>query len=204
MVMDQTELMCAMYEAPQVLHAALDQITDTLITYVSRYCDTLGRERVIGSIWPYLCLPSTMGICITEDYMPLLGTEQYAEFGQPYVKRIADAFGGVWIHCCGVYRQHLKTLRHGNFKIWGLELAYPQMTVQEVYDVFGNDIAYLVGISPDGEAEFPDIIAYARHLAAQPCARGRFWFASCHEWIDGKELRKVVKNGFGDNWQRNP
>jgi hypothetical protein len=139
-----------------------------------------------------------MGICITEDYMPLLSAEQYAEFGLPYVKRIADAFGGVWIHCCGVYRQHLRNLRAGNFKIWGLELAYPQMPVQEVYDIFGNDIAYLVGISPDGEDEFPNIIEYARHLSTLPCSKGRFWFAACQEWIDGDKLRQVVKGGFGN------
>ena len=197
LMMEQTEFLCGMYEDPESIHYALNHITDTIIGYVSRYCDIIGRDKVVGSIWPYISMPATTGICITEDYMPLLSAEQYAEFGLPYVKRIADTFGGVWIHCCGTYRQHLQTLRHGNFKIWGLELAYPQMTVQEVYNVFGDDIAYLVGISPDGEEEFPNIIEYARNLTAQPCSKGRFWFASCQEWIDGDKLREVVKGGFG-------
>lgn len=193
LIMDQTELMCAVYDAPEVIHAALDHITDILIEYLSRYIRIIGPGMVIGNSWPFISLPASLGISITQDYMPLLGPEIYAEFELPRLKRIADTFGGVWIHCCGVYKQHLQTLRHGNFKIWGLELAYPQMKVQEVYDIFGNDIAYLVGISPDGEAEFPNIIDYARYLSTQPCARGRFWFASCQEWTDGKELRKVVK-----------
>ncbi len=197
LIMDQTELMCAFYEAPQAIHAALDHITDILIEFVGRYVRTIGPGLVVGNSWPYLSLPATMGISITQDYMPLMGPDVYAEFEIPRLKRIADKFGGVWIHCCGVYRQHLQVLRNSGFKIRGLELAYPQMGPQEVYDVFGDDIAYLVGVSPDGEREFPSIAAYARHLSEQPCAKGRFWFASCHEWVDADELRNVVKNGFG-------
>ncbi len=197
LVMDQTEMMCAFYEKPEAIHAALDHITDILIEYVKRYIETIGREFVVGNIWPFVSLPATMGVAITQDYMPLLGPEAYAEFEIPRLKRIADAFGGVWIHCCGVYEQHLKTLSNGNFKIWGLELAYPQMKPQDVYDIFGNDIAYLVGVSPDGEHEFPNIVSYAKHLSKQPCSKGRFWFASCNEWVDARELREVVKSGFG-------
>lgn len=197
LILDQTELMCALTEAPDAVHAALDQITDTLIACLRRFCDTLGRERVIGSIWPYHTLPATMGVSITQDYMPLLGPDAYAEFELPRLKRIADAFGGVWIHCCGVYRQHLPALSTADFRIWGLELAYPQMTPMEVYPLFGDRIACLVGVSPDGAARFPSLLDYARFLATQECARNRFWFAACHEWLDGAELRRVVEGGFG-------
>lgn len=197
LILDQTELMCAFSEAPDAIHAALDRITDALIASVRRFCDTIGPEKVIGNIWPYVSLPATMGVAITQDYMPLLGTQHYAEFELPRLKRIADAFGGVWIHCCGVYRQHLQTLKHGGFKIWGLELAYPQMTPMEVYDIFGQEVAYLVGVSPDGEKEFPGIVEYARFLSRQRCAPARFWFSAGRETCDPAELRRVVKAGFG-------
>ncbi|MCX7935019.1 MAG: hypothetical protein N3A66_07145, partial [Planctomycetota bacterium] len=99
--------------------------------------------------------------------------------------------------CCGVYRQHLRALRQAGFKIWGLESAYPQMPVWEVHAVFGDDIAYLVGVSPDGQAEFPTIIDYARRIAETPAAQARFWFCACHTWVDGAALKKIVNDRFG-------
>ena len=197
LVLDQTELLCGLAEAPDAIHAMLDRVTDVLVASVRRFCDEVGPEKVVGNIWPYVCLPATMGVCLTQDYMPLLGPGHYAEFELPRLRRIAEAFGGVFIHCCGTYRQHLANLRRGNFRIWGLEFAYPQMTPMDAYAVFGDEIAYLVGVSPDGEARFPTIVDYARYLATTECARARFWFAACRGVVDVEELRRVVTSGFG-------
>jgi hypothetical protein len=197
LMIEQTEFICAMYENPAAVHRALGLVTDLLIATIRRFLDTVGSEKVVGNVWPYLSLQGTQGVAVTEDYMPLLNPELYVEFGVPCLKRIADAFGGVWIHCCGVYRQHLQTLRHADFKIHGLELAYPQMTPMEVYDVFGDDIAYLVGISPDGLSDFPTLVSYAEFLSKQKCARARFWFCTSWGVEDAEVLRRIVKSGFG-------
>ena len=197
LVMDQVELMCAMYEHPDLIHAMLDRITDLLIATIRRYIQAVGAAKVIGNIWPYVILPADMGIAITEDYMPLLGPDLYREFGIPYVKRMADAFGGLWIHCCGTYKQHLPALRAGGFRIWGLEAAYPQTPVWDVYEVFGDSIAYLVGVSPDGEKEFPGILDYARAISRRPCAQGRFWFCTCHGLTDTAALKRLLADSFG-------
>ena len=197
LMMEQTELMCAMYEHPEAVHRALDLVTDLLIASIHRFMDAVGPENVAGNIWPYLTLQGNMGVAVTQDYMPLLGPEHYAEFELPRLKRIADAFGGVWIHCCGVYRQHLPALRNADFKIHGLELAYPQMTPMEVYDVFGDEIAYLVGVSPDGLKDFPTLVSYAQFLSKQTCAKARFWFCTCWDIEDAEALRRIVKGGFG-------
>jgi len=197
LLMDQTELMCALYEAPDAIGAMLDRITDVLIETVRRFIELIGPGKVIGNIWPFVCLPAEMGLCITQDYLPLLSAEHWIAFERPRLKRIADAFGGVFIHCCGDYARHLRGIREGGFKVWGLEMAYPQTTPMQAYEVFGEEAAYLVGVSPDGAKRFPTLVDYARYLAAQPCARGRFWFASCWDWCDAAELRRVVEAGFG-------
>jgi len=198
LILDQTELMCAFFDAPDAVHLMLDRITDVLIDCVAKFCDGAGAGRVIGNIWPYICLPSDLGICITQDYMPLLGPEQYAEFELPYLKRIADAFGGVWIHCCGRYTQHLRTLRNADFKIWGLEMAYPQTLPWDAYEIFGDDIVYLVGISPDGRQDFPTLVDYARHIADRECSRARFWFCTCAGGgEDTQALKDIVYGRFG-------
>ncbi|MGI6494637.1 MAG: hypothetical protein ACOX5G_00830 [Kiritimatiellia bacterium] len=197
LVMRQTEMLCALYDAPGAIGRALDHIADVLIDYVGRFLREIGPERVIGNIWPFITLPANRGVAVTQDYMPLLGKEAYAEFEVPRLRRIADAFGGVFIHCCGVYRQHLETLKNGNFKLYGLEMAHPQMDPQAVYEVFGDDIAYLVGVSPDGLRDYPTTVEFARHLATQPCSRARYWFAATPDWLDTAALHDVVETSFG-------
>ena len=80
------------------------------------------RGILIGSLaggfapgGPYVSLPAELGVCLTQDYMPLLGPEIYRVFELPRLKRIAEAFGGVYIHCCGEYARHLPALRDAGF-----------------------------------------------------------------------------------------
>ena len=197
LLIPQTELLCAFYEDPASIHAALDHITDTLIAVTRRFLDAAGPSWVAGGIWPYLSLPGDLGICMTEDYMPLIGPDHYQAFGIPYVKRIADAFGGVQIHCCGVYGQHLPALRNGGFKIWGLESFYPQTPVWDLFEIFGADIAYLVGISPDGLADFPTRAAYADAIANHGCADARFWWCATTDEEETENLKQTVRSRFG-------
>jgi hypothetical protein len=197
LVLDQEELMCSFYDKPDLIHAMLGRVTDVLIESVRRFAADVGPHRLIGGIWPFVILPADMGVVMTEDYLPLISPEAYREFGLPCAKRIADAFGGLWIHCCGRYAPHLPTLRAGGFRIWGLEAAYPQTPVWDVHAVFGEDIAYLVGVSPDGTQEFPTVVEYARAIAERPCARARFWFCTCHGWCDAAALKQVVRDRFG-------
>lgn len=197
LLVEQEELICGLIEEPELAHQTLGQVTDVLIERYDRFYRTIGHDRLVGNIWPYLILPGDLGVAITQDYMPLLSPDLYETFEVPQLKRIADHFGGVFIHCCGTYRQHLPVLARAELNLLGLECFHPQMTPSELWEVFGDDIAYLVNVSADGAEEFPSIIDFARHLATQPCANARFWFASCHEWADGRELTDVVKKGFG-------
>jgi hypothetical protein len=197
LLMDQTALICGLYDDPDMLRSVLSRITDTLIAYNQRFLDAVGADKVVGNIWPYTVLPGGMGIALTQDFMPLLNTELYAQFELPLLKRIADHFGGVWIHCCGVFAHHLRTLRDGGFKIWGIELHYPETPPKDVFEVFGHDIAYLPYVTPRGQREFPTLAAFYRSLSGQDLTEGRFWICACHEWCDVSELRRAVQETFG-------
>jgi hypothetical protein len=131
-----------------------------------------------------------MGICLTEDYMPLLSRDTYATFAMPCVKRIAEAFGGVFVHCCGTYRQHLPTWQAADFKVWGLESAFPQTPVWDVYAALGDRISYLVGVSPDGLSTYPTKAAYAQAIAAHGCDMRRFWWCAVHGEEDIAALKR--------------
>ena len=187
---DQTELMCGLYEEPELVEHALDQVTDTLVAYVQRFRQAVGPAKVIGNIWPFVSLPDGQGVGITQDYMPLLGAELYERFELPRLKRIADAFGGVYIHCCGEYAQHLPALARADFKIWGMEVHYPYTKLWDVYAALGDRIAYTPYVAA-GDANFPTLGDFCRELACRDCAAARYWLAQCAGWCDIAELRRA-------------
>ena len=191
LIADQAELMVAMFEQPEVVHEAARRVTDTLIDYAARFRAEAGPGRVIGNIWPYVALVDGKGVGITQDYMPLLGPEQYAEFELPQLKRISDAFGGVFIHCCGVYGQHLRALAGSGVDIIGLECVNALTPVSSLYETFGDRIFIVFN---GGTPEHPTLGAFLRSLKGQPHANARFWFQLCHEsqWDDPEDVRRAL------------
>ncbi|MDR1144962.1 MAG: hypothetical protein LBK71_02355 [Verrucomicrobiales bacterium] len=189
---DQGELIAGLYEEPETVRAVALRVTDTLIEYVARYRDEIGPERVVGNIWPFVTLTGGRGVGITQDYMPLLGPDLYAEFELPLLKKIADRFGGVYVHCCGVYGQHLRNLAASGVNLLGLESCYPETPAEQIYEVFGDRVAITPGVGPLGQQEFPTLVALVRSWRGKPVAKARFWFCFCHEWGDVADLRRAV------------
>jgi uroporphyrinogen-III decarboxylase len=191
LVMDQTELMVAMYEEPDAIHAALDSITSTLIEYHKRFRKEIGGGKVIGSIWPYTFLPEELGASLTQDMMPLLSPDIYRDFEIPCLRRIADAFGGLQIHCCGNYSQHLPALKDSGIKIRSLEFHYPFTPFKDIYQLFGDDIIYIPFLFGENK-DYPDYVDFAGDLLKQGTDETRFWFASAQGWVNDKALRELI------------
>jgi len=196
LVVEQTELMVAMVERPEVVKAAARHIIDILIAYTKRFYAEAGRGRVIGNIWPYIALPEEYGVVTTEDYMPLLGPEHYVEFGLPSLKRVSDTFGGVHVHCCGKFRQHLEVMRASGVVYRGLEVYYPER-MEDVYAAFGNSIYYVPGLTAVGHQEFKSNAALIRSWKGQPHTQGRYWMPWCYEWGDVDDLRDAMAEVLG-------
>ena len=162
--------------------------------------ELVGRDRIIGMIWPYIGLPADLGVSITQDYMPLLNPELYRDFELPCLKRISDHFGGVFIHCCGRYAHHLENLKNSGVLIRGLETHHPQTLLNEIYRVFGNEIAYVPYVAPDGKKEFPEMSAYVDYLATTSAAKARYWFPlTCapSAALKPHALRESIKSKLG-------
>lgn len=192
MLMDQEALMLALFDEPQSVHAALDQITDALIDCLSRYRSAVGAERVVGNVWPWVILPGGAGVGITQDYMPLLGADQYAEFELPRLKRIADSFGGVFIHCCGEYARHLPALASADFRILGIEMHHPCTQLPEVYGALGPQPVYTPYTAPTAGRQFASYVEYLRSLVDQPAWR-RCWICVGRGWMPPHQLRQLTE-----------
>jgi len=190
-LVDQTSLMEAMMERPEVVEAALAHVTDVIISTHRRFRAEAGHGRCIGAIWPYVYLPDDVGVALTQDYMPLIGPKQYERFEIPCLRRIADTFGGVWIHCCGQYARHLPALARSSIRILGMELHHPYTDPVAVHKAL-PDAGLTPYVGPTAGDVFPTLDSYAKHLAGLPCATAKWWFASCHEWGDSKALYQAT------------
>jgi len=184
---DQTELIAAMYEHPAETHEALRRVTDATIDMLSRFRAAAGPEKVIGNIWPFIALPDGKGVSITQDYMPLLGPDLYAEFELPCLKRIADAFGGVYIHCCGTFAWHLPALATSGVEIIGIECSNDHTPMEELFAAFGRRIA----ITSFGNNGHRSLAEYVRSFKGTPMSSARLWFTPTRESEGVDDLRRA-------------
>jgi len=190
MIMQQEELMVAMLTDPDKVHAFLEAVCENNIRFLKDALAAVGH--IDGAVWPFIWLPHTVGITITEDYMPLLSVEMYREFGIPYLKRIADEFGGVFIHCCGDYARHLPTLAEAEINILGLEFHHPYTTLADVQEHF-DDIVLAPFLNREGECGFDDTPAFVEHCLGNLAGKNRLWLAYADSWPEVPTVREVMK-----------
>jgi hypothetical protein len=195
LVVDQTALFMAMLDEPDKVHAFLDRVCTTNIRFMQTLRADVGRAD--GNIWPYIWLPGRFGVGITEDMMPLLGVDEYREFGIPYLRRIADELGGVFIHCCGEWARHAPTLAESGIRIRGMEHHHPFTRFEEVRDALKGVVfvPYFAGFK---SSEFPDYVSYVRHLLGQrrPGDRIAITITDSPDW-KASELAQIVQAAGG-------
>lgn len=187
----QDEFMMAMIEQPEAVHALLEQVTEQLIEIVKTMIEKIGQ--IAGPLWPYIWLPADIGIGIAEDYMPLVSPKLYREFGIPYVRRISEAFGGIFIHCCGTYEHQLDNLTHSQINILGVEFHYPYVKPEILFRAFGSSAVVVPMLGPHGRAEFSDQVDYLRFLKEKRFPETRLWFLLSPEAESFKSQVEIVE-----------
>ncbi len=173
LVMNQEELLMAMYAEPEQIHRFLDRVCDFLIDY-AQYLRRETGDRLCGNIWPYTFLPSNMGLSFTEDLMPLLSPELYVEFGIPQLKRLQSVFGGLHIHCCGDWGRHAANLANAGLNIVAMEFHYPATRIEELQPLIDQGVVFIPYLIQDRQQDFAETYAYWRWLLQKTDAR--FWF----------------------------
>jgi hypothetical protein len=175
LILNQEQMMIAMYEDKAKLHAFLEKVVDFLVEY-ALYLRRESGNRVCGNIWPYTFYPGDLGVAFTEDLMPLLSTRMYKEFGIPLLRRLSASLGGLHIHCCGDWGRHARSLAESGLPIQAVEFHHPDTTIEELEPLDRQTvlIPYLMMHKTD---QFQSVIEYYRHLLDRFGSRRRFWFA---------------------------
>lgn len=175
LIFGHTAFLEALITAPCEVHRLLDMITSLMIEFTAAQRDFVraaGAEFVPSSFQPWL--PDGRGISVANDVAVMLSPELHDEFGVPYLNRLSDAFGGVYIHSCGNWTHLFPSLERVR-GLRGLEFGASEAPYEKVLARFGGRtvLACRVGLHRDirfaGMADF-----VKRVLAAAPTPRGLF------------------------------
>ncbi|MGC9454927.1 MAG: uroporphyrinogen decarboxylase family protein [Phycisphaerae bacterium] len=189
MVCREEQLLIAMHEQPRKLHRFLETVCGHLIATIRKLRERVGR--LDGNIWPYVWVPDDVGVCLTEDLMPLLSAEMFKEFGLPYLKRIAEAFGGVFIHCCGQWGHHARNLADSGINILGVELHHPFTTYAEVAEYLPGVVVtpYLSDFAEHQYEGYPEFLLDVIGAAA---SSNPVWIAVSDAMVSLPQLRDTL------------
>ena len=96
MIMDYTQLVYAMMDEPERVHALMRMVTEAIIHTCHAFRKEMTDYPMSHFSW---WLPR--GIFLSDDLQAVLNPELYREFAVPYNEILAKEFGGLAVHSCG-------------------------------------------------------------------------------------------------------
>ena len=175
LIFGHTAFLEALITAPREVHRLLDMITDLMIEFAAAQRGLVraaGAEFVPSSFQPWL--PDGRGISVANDVGVMLSPELHDEFSVPYLNRLSDAFGGVYIHSCGNWTHlfpSLEKVRH----LRGLEFGASEAAYDKVLARFGGRTVLACRIGLHRDIHFAGMADFVRKVvAAAPTPRGLF------------------------------
>jgi hypothetical protein len=72
-----------------------------VIEYTRLMIDAAEGDLIAYHCMPAIWYPCELGIAVSEDLAAIVSPGMVREYVQPCLERIADAFGGVFLHSCG-------------------------------------------------------------------------------------------------------
>ncbi len=192
LIVNQEHMLMSMFDDKSRVHAFLERVTDFLVGY-ARYLINASCGRLCGNLWPYTFFPSDLGLSFTEDLMPLLSPKLYQEFGLPCLKQLSSALGGLHIHCCGAYGQHVPALAASGLPIKALEFHYPDTTIEELEPLAGK-VVLIPYILLNKTDRYATVTEYWRRLLDQHGQRHRFWFTATEDTSEFIEFAREYQS----------
>jgi hypothetical protein len=111
LVLDAAECFVGCYTEPEIMTRFLQQITDLIVEFSRVQMDRIGPALLMQ---PGHLLPSIVGgpgISISDDNLAVASPKINRSFALPFDEQLANEFGGLAIHSCGVWTHTMVMLR---------------------------------------------------------------------------------------------
>ena len=175
LIMGHTAFLEALITAPREVHRLLDMVTGLMIEFAAAqrgFVRAGGAEFVPSAFQPWL--PDGRGISVANDVAVMLSPELHDEFGVPYLNRLSDAFGGVYIHSCGDWTHLFASLENVR-NLRGLEFGASEAPYGEVLERFCGRTVLACRIGLHRDIRFAGMADFVKKvLRAAPTPRGLF------------------------------
>jgi hypothetical protein len=110
LVLDTSEFFTACYTEAETVNELLNAVTDLFIAFTEVQFDRIGEGRVSRPGHNIPSLPALQGVTLSDDNLAVASPLINERFSIPMNRRIAERFGGVFIHCCGTYDTTMRLL----------------------------------------------------------------------------------------------
>jgi hypothetical protein len=175
LIFGHTPFLQALVTHPREVHRLLELVTDLMIEFARTQRELvrgLGAEFVPSGFQPWL--PDGLGLSVANDVGLMLSPGLHDEFSVPYLNRISDAFGGVYIHSCGDWTHLFPSLEKVR-GLKGLEFGGSEAPYERVLDRFGGKTVLACRVGLHRDIKFAGMTDFVRRvLAAAPTPRGLF------------------------------
>lgn len=104
------DFLLACYDDPEAVHHLISACTDAFIEFVDKMHTAVAGDLILFHCQPCLYLPQGKGVALSEDLVAVISPGIVEEFMNPYLDRIAQRFGGVFVHTCGSMNHVLAAL----------------------------------------------------------------------------------------------
>ncbi len=129
------EMFYAMYDEPELVHAAMKLITDTYTAFMERWRKMFPARKDMNPHWAGLWHRGE--ILLRNDSAMNLSPSLYEEFSVPYDSALLKHFGGGAMHYCGKGDHYIKQLCSME-GLYGVNLSQPQYNDMET--IYANTV----------------------------------------------------------------
>ncbi len=127
------------YDEPARLHALMDVVSDFCIEFFRAQMAAAGANCCPG-VWPSFWFPQCAGIQMSDDNMVNVSPAVYDEFVVPYNNRVAEAFGGLFLHSCTIQETNLPSLRRMP-RLTGINCDVSSgVSAAQLLEAFGDEV----------------------------------------------------------------
>jgi hypothetical protein len=160
LIMGHNNLLTAMLSHPETVHHLMDLVTDLMIDFIKAQREIVykkGIEFVPAMFLPWM--PDGQGVAISNDDWVMISPEMHNEFHVPYLNRLSEEFGGIYLHSCGYWQHQIPSIKKIH-QLRGLEFGASETPPEDVFEAFNGKIvlACRVGFNRDypfaGMADF--------------------------------------------------
>ncbi|MGI5819563.1 MAG: hypothetical protein ACOX9R_15845 [Armatimonadota bacterium] len=160
-VLGPEHLLRMLIEHPDAARHVIGLATQLLIDFY-RAMEAEVTELVGPHCPPGLWCPPELGNAVSEDYAPLVSRAMYEEFSLPYIQRIADETGGLFIHCCGEFEHTCESMASIE-GLTGMNPAIPVLDWPQFAAAFA-DVCVLAPSRSIGAERWPEMASFHQYL----------------------------------------